>query len=496
MRCEVTLSNTQPSPPTTLRVVPPPRAGEGLEFAGGPELRLSLPVSGKGDRPKAGGWGLRQRVKNGLQDAVQIVVDIAVPESQDAKTSADEFHITRDVTRPTVLASVNFNDKSRRQAGEIQYVAEPRNLPPEVDCAFLSPSAETDPQRDFLLRHPSFSNDARACSPSRVPTHHAARGPPSPCRGGIGVCCTPERPELRLSLPRMGRGDGRRPVGGEPRRTSKRSAARRAPHHERPRLPRPEGRRRRRAAVHIFAAGVHRALRLHQRGPLVPVSAAGVHAEMVRRRLAAQRYLRRAPSFGAGRNLRHYRRADPRDTCGGGAGAVAVLRPRLDLAAVRAAIALPGIVTGISLRAAFALADVPFSFWTIVAGHATFCIVVVYNNAVARFRRLSPSLVEASMDLGADGFRPSPVSSCPTSPPPCSRRHARLRAVVRRGHRHDFTAGQQTTLPIWMLTELVRPRQRPVTNVVAVFVIVITFLPILAAYYLTQSGEQTAGSGK
>ena len=61
-------------------------------------------------------------------------------------------------------------------------------------------------------------------------------------------------------------------------------------------------------------------------------------------------------------------------------------------------IALPGIITGISLRAAFNLADIPFSFWTIVLGHATFCIVVVYNNAVARFRRLSPSLIEASSD--------------------------------------------------------------------------------------------------
>ena len=68
-------------------------------------------------------------------------------------------------------------------------------------------------------------------------------------------------------------------------------------------------------------------------------------------------------------------------------------------------IALPGIVTGIALRSAFNLMDIPFSFWTIVLGHATFCIVVVYNNAVARLRRLSPSLVEASMDLGADGFQ-------------------------------------------------------------------------------------------
>ncbi len=68
-------------------------------------------------------------------------------------------------------------------------------------------------------------------------------------------------------------------------------------------------------------------------------------------------------------------------------------------------IALPGIITGISLRAAFNLMDLPFSFWTIVLGHATFCIVVVYNNAVARFRRTTGSLIEASMDLGADGFQ-------------------------------------------------------------------------------------------
>ncbi len=59
-----------------------------------------------------------------------------------------------------------------------------------------------------------------------------------------------------------------------------------------------------------------------------------------------------------------------------------------------------------------------------------------------------------------------------------------------------FTAGQQSTLPIWMLSELIRPRQRPVTNVVAIFVIAVTFLPILAAYYLTREGEHTAGGGK
>ena len=68
-------------------------------------------------------------------------------------------------------------------------------------------------------------------------------------------------------------------------------------------------------------------------------------------------------------------------------------------------IALPGIITGISLRSAFSLMDIPFSTWTIVLGHATFCIVVVYNNAVARLRRLSGSLVEASADLGANAFQ-------------------------------------------------------------------------------------------
>jgi putative spermidine/putrescine transport system permease protein len=160
-------------------------------------------------------------------------------------------------------------------------------------------------------------------------------------------------------------------------------------------------------------------------------------------------------------------------------------------------IALPGIITGIALRSAFNLADIPFSTWTIILGHATFCVVVVYNNAVARFRRVSGSLVEASMDLGADGFQ--------------TFRHVILpnigTALVAGGMLAfalsfdevivtTFTAGQQQTLPIWMLEELVRPRQRPVTNVVAMVVVLVTLLPILAAYYLTRDGDQIAGSGK
>ncbi len=160
-------------------------------------------------------------------------------------------------------------------------------------------------------------------------------------------------------------------------------------------------------------------------------------------------------------------------------------------------IALPGIITGIALRSAFSLAEIPFSFWTIVLGHATFCVVVVYNNAVARFRRTSGSLIEASMDLGADGFQ--------------TFRHVILpnigTALLAGGMLAfalsfdevivtTFTAGQQQTLPIWMLEELVRPRQRPVTNVVAMVVVLVTLLPILAAYFLTRDGDQVAGSGK
>ncbi len=160
-------------------------------------------------------------------------------------------------------------------------------------------------------------------------------------------------------------------------------------------------------------------------------------------------------------------------------------------------IALPGIITGMSLRSAFAIMDVPFSTWTIVLGHATFCIVIVYNNAVARLRRLSGPLLEASADLGANGLQ--------------TFRHVILpnlgSALLAGGMLAfalsfdevivtTFTAGQQATLPIWMLEELVRPRQRPVTNVVAMVVFGATFLPILAAYYLTRGGEETAGGGK
>ncbi|MGQ0603365.1 MAG: ABC transporter permease [Anaerolineales bacterium] len=153
-------------------------------------------------------------------------------------------------------------------------------------------------------------------------------------------------------------------------------------------------------------------------------------------------------------------------------------------------IALPGIVTGIALRSALNLMDLDFSFWTIVVGHATFCIVTVYNNVIARLRRTAPSQIEASMDLGANGFQTFRYVLLPTI----------ATALLAGGMLAfalsfdevivtTFTAGQQTTLPIWILEQLSRPRDRPVTNVTALFVIAVTTIPILLAHRLTQERE-------
>jgi putative spermidine/putrescine transport system permease protein len=153
-------------------------------------------------------------------------------------------------------------------------------------------------------------------------------------------------------------------------------------------------------------------------------------------------------------------------------------------------IALPGIITGIALLSAIKLANLSAGFWTIVAGHATFCIVIVYNNVIARLRRLPSNWIEASMDLGADGFQ--------------TFRHVLLpqiaTALLAGGMlafalSFDeiivtlFTAGHERTLPIWFFNELFRPRERPITNVVAVIVIAVTLVPILLAYYLSRPRE-------
>ena len=158
-------------------------------------------------------------------------------------------------------------------------------------------------------------------------------------------------------------------------------------------------------------------------------------------------------------------------------------------------IALPGIVTGIALRSAMSILDLPFSTWTIILGHATFCVVIVYNNVLARFRRTSQSLIEASMDLGANSFQTFRYVVLPNIG--TALLAGGLLAFALSFDEvivTTFTAGQQSTLPIWILQQLTRPRDRPVTNVIAVFVVAITFLPILLAYLFTRErGEATTG---
>jgi putative spermidine/putrescine transport system permease protein len=161
-------------------------------------------------------------------------------------------------------------------------------------------------------------------------------------------------------------------------------------------------------------------------------------------------------------------------------------------------IALPGIITGIALRSAFNILDIPFSVWTIVLGHATFCIVVVFNNAIARFRRLSGSMMEASMDLGADGIQTFRYIMLP-----------QIGSALLAGGMLAFALSfdevivtiftnglNNRTLPIWIYEEMFRPRERPITNVAAVMVMVVTILPVIGAYFLTRDAEHTGGMGK
>jgi putative spermidine/putrescine transport system permease protein len=149
-------------------------------------------------------------------------------------------------------------------------------------------------------------------------------------------------------------------------------------------------------------------------------------------------------------------------------------------------IALPGIVTGLALQATILNVlnpiGISFSIWTIVIGHATFCIVVLYNNAVARMRRLSGNLDEASMDLGADGWQTFRYVTFPQL------RSALLAgALLAFALSFDevvvtiFTSGAQQTLPIWIFTNFARPRELPVVNVVALFVIIASIIPVWIA---------------
>ena len=150
-------------------------------------------------------------------------------------------------------------------------------------------------------------------------------------------------------------------------------------------------------------------------------------------------------------------------------------------------IALPGIITGMALNRFYVVAGISFSIWTIVIGHATFCVVIVYNNVLARLRRTSPSLVEASMDLGADGWQTFRFVVWPTL----------STALVAGGLlafalSFDevivtyFTAGSQTTLPIFILDNIERGQQLPIVNAVVFAVILVTVIPVVVSQRLTQ----------
>ncbi|MGP3953058.1 ABC transporter permease [Streptomyces sp. 7N604] len=161
-------------------------------------------------------------------------------------------------------------------------------------------------------------------------------------------------------------------------------------------------------------------------------------------------------------------------------------------------IALPGIVTGIALNAAFRTVLEPFGvgfgLFTVVVGHATFCIVVVFNNVAARLRRVAPSAEEASADLGA---RPLQTFRYVTFP---AVRSALLAGgLLAFALSFDeivvttFTAGPGTqTLPIWIYANLARPNQAPVVNVVAALLIALSVLPV----YIAQRLSSDAAGGR
>src|ERR1700730_11283502 len=152
-------------------------------------------------------------------------------------------------------------------------------------------------------------------------------------------------------------------------------------------------------------------------------------------------------------------------------------------------LALPGIITGMALNAFFNFNGIPLSIWTIVIGHTTFCIVVVYNNVLARLRRTQGSLIEAAMDLGANSvqvFRDITLPLIST-------------AVVAGGMlafalSFDevivtvFTGGAQNPLPLWIFGAIRLGQRLPEVNVVVSFVILVTIIPVVLAARLTGGG--------
>jgi putative spermidine/putrescine transport system permease protein len=149
-------------------------------------------------------------------------------------------------------------------------------------------------------------------------------------------------------------------------------------------------------------------------------------------------------------------------------------------------IALPGIITGMALSSYFTWWGINLSFWTIVIGHATFCVVVVYNNVLARLRRVPGSLTEASMDLGADGFQTFRYVTFPTiSTALISGGLLAFALSFDEVIVTTFTAGAQNTLPIWIFGQIRLGQQLPQVNVVVFLILAVTIVPVALAQRLT-----------
>ena len=151
-------------------------------------------------------------------------------------------------------------------------------------------------------------------------------------------------------------------------------------------------------------------------------------------------------------------------------------------------IALPGIITGIALNNFFrTMMGIPLSIWTVVIAHATFCIVTVFNNVIARLRRMGTNFEEASADLGAGLWTTFRLITFP-----------QLKGALFAGGLlafalsfdeiivTSFTAGAGvTTLPIFILNNMFRPNQAPIVAVIAVVLVLVSIIPIYLAQRLT-----------
>jgi putative spermidine/putrescine transport system permease protein len=149
-------------------------------------------------------------------------------------------------------------------------------------------------------------------------------------------------------------------------------------------------------------------------------------------------------------------------------------------------LALPGIITGIALNSTFSYAGINLSLATIIIGHATFCIVVVYNNVLARLRRMPGSLVEASMDLGAGPWTTFRLVTLPTiSTALISGGLLAFALSFDEVIVTTFTAGAQNTLPLWIFGAIRLGQQLPEVNVVVTAVLVLTIIPVAVSVRLT-----------